>query len=98
MTVWLLDTAEDEVVDLSAQVTDGDIVVRRRGDAYEVGRAHPGQDEQVTWYGDVEPHLLPETGVLQDREDRTPLQRLDDLPDLEAAVERLEEAERLRGA
>lgn len=97
MTVWLLDSSDESTLDLSAQVTEHDIVIRRHGDGFEVGRAQPGGDSQVAWYGEVERHLVPDTDLLEDRTDRTPLQRLDDAPGLEAAVERLEEAERLRG-
>ena len=93
--VWLLTGTEDQLRQ-AAQVSPGDLVLQDRGDVLGVGRV----DDQlaVAWTEEVDADLLPERQqIAEDAQRPGPTQRIEDAPALFAALQRIEEADELRG-
>ncbi len=93
--LWVLNGDEDALT-TSDQAGVGDVVLRRSGDGAEVGEL--GDGGRVTWWGEIDPALLPATDEVARAEQRsTPLQRIDESPELRTAVAGIRSAFRERG-
>jgi hypothetical protein len=93
--VWILTGTEDELRQ-AAQVSPGDLVLQDRGEVLGVGRV----DDQMTvaWTEEVDAGLLPDRQrIAEDTQRPGPTQRIEDAPALFTALQRIEEADELRG-
>jgi hypothetical protein len=93
--VWVLSGDEDAVA-TSDQARAGDVVLRRTRDGADVGEVTG--EGTVTWWGEIDPGLLPAGDDLASADERpTPLQRVDGSPQLRTAIDGIRSAFRERG-
>jgi hypothetical protein len=82
-TVWLV----PEATDSADAAIDGDYLLRRRGELYEVGR----QTSSCTWIGTLSPDLLPDLPAVDAPQEAPEQQKV------LAAAQGVETAEDMRG-